>query len=181
MDIYKSGFITLESMRESYSEYEQNIDMLYTILNNNLPEENKLKIIKIIDQSLPYVFTNYENDYDNTDIRDNDFIPDKKTQKVNFKKAYKTFCKGLDNDNKNLDLSNCGCSVDAISKCFTFDEFMELNHRNKFKCFLHMYYSEGTVKDSNCKKCYAKNEQYILRMINELLQKPTKVKKNKSQ
>lgn len=101
----------------------------------------------------------------------------KKYQRSRFNNSYKTLCNVLNSDptdKKSLwgdcDLTNMGCRVNLISSCFTFDEFLNFNHKNQYKCFLHTFYNIDESDDINelgigCTGCYKTHSNDIIRMI----------------
>ncbi len=113
-------------------------------------------------------------------------MPDKKVQSRNFHRTYKKFlteydkykrvCNELERKDwlsMPLDLPNLteDISVSLISKCFRFNDFLKLNHRNQFKCILHM---------NECKNCYLDNiDNVIMMYMKILLTVPDNKKKTK--
>lgn len=113
-------------------------------------------------------------------------MPDKKVQSRNFHRTYKSFLTEYDKYKRvcnelerkdwlsmplDLETLTSNISVNLISKCFRYNDFLKLNHRNQFKCILHM---------NECKNCYIDNNDNVIMMYMKLLLTvPNKTKKTK--
>ena len=102
-------------------------------------------------------------------------LTDKQIQRRDFRKAYRDFCESLDNNDQDFDLKLLGCAVDIVSSCFTLKEYHALNHRNKWKCYLHMMHECET----KCEKCFNKYSTRLLTISKPLFDKPEKKRKTR--